>query len=221
VGSVAVRVDDAASAVFAAVAAAGRVTYKRFVAMFGDYFPHIKITEKYLHTVYGRVQAAQRRDRANAQEVVKLRAATASDLRRMARGYGRKSVDARNRGNEKQAYMWGCKAQGVEEEIAHRQAIGEWPAERRRRIARPLPPLLAYAEPEPTPPNDDGGLSGGVCSSQQAIVVVQPVQEVFRPHWEYLRRLAGCGMYDAIERHCRLYKVDYSQVLVTLQAGAV
>jgi hypothetical protein len=219
--SVAVRVDDAAGAVFAVVAAGGRVTYKRFAATFGEYFPHIKITDKYLHVVYARVQATQRRERAQAKEAMKLHAATASELRRMARAYAWKHTDARKRGNGKQAYMWGAKAQLVEKEIARRQAVGEWPAERRRRIARPLPPLVAYVKPEPTPPNNDEGPSGVVCSSQQAVVVVQPVEEPPQPHWDYLRRLAAWGMHDGIERHCKLHQADHHEVWARLQGAHV
>ena len=55
----------------------------------------------------------------------KIRAATAGELRHLARSYAWRHTDARKCGHAKQAYPWGCAAQVVEDEITRRQQAGD------------------------------------------------------------------------------------------------
>jgi DNA-binding Lrp family transcriptional regulator len=226
--AVAVRLADAARAAVESVAAAGRVSYKRFAATFSEYFPHIRLGDDRLQQIYSKTLEDRRRERTMDKEQVHLRAAMPSELRRWARSYAWKHTDAHKRGHAKQAYMWGAKAKLVEDEIARRQDAGDWPPERPRRRSRDIPhvavfapaPLLAYAEPEPADAADAIAPSGACVPPQQPVVSVQPVIEAPAVKWEYVDRLFVLGELAAIERHCAMYKANYQQVVAQLGGRA-
>ncbi len=132
-----------------------------------------------------------------------------SELRRMARSYAWNHTDARNHGNAKQAYLWGCKAQLVEDEIARRQQAGEWPSERKRhRRERPhrailaSTSLLAWCEPAPAPPADAGAPLGTCVPPRPPSMVGQPAMTRLAVNWAYVQRLYRLGEIQAIANHC-------------------
>ncbi len=56
-----------------------------------------------------------------------------------------------------------------------------------------------------------------MCFSQQAVVVVQPVEEPLGVKWDYLMRMFTVNDVSAIERHCTLYTAPYAQVCARLE----
>ncbi len=207
-----------------ALRAAGAKTRKQVRRMLDEYFPNHPWSMAAIDRHFDTQRARDSRQRAIARDQDKVRAVMPSELRRMARSYAWKHTDARNHGHAKQAYLWGCKAQLVEDEIDRRQQAGEWPSERQRHrralphraVGAPLP-LLAWCEPESAPPADAGAPSSACVPLQQPALVGQPAMEGLAVNWAYVERLYRRGELQAIANHC-YSRADVHAVLAHLRA---
>jgi DNA-binding Lrp family transcriptional regulator len=169
------------------VRAAGAKTRKQVHSMLRVYFTGHTWSEVAIDRHYDAQRESDRRQRTIARETAKIQAATPSELRRWARSYAWQHQEAHKRGNERQAYVFGCKEQMVNDEIERRRQAGLWTHERRRAPPADTPVWTGGASP-PAP----------ACSSPLPVAEEFPTVRIIQP-WRYAaeaRKRAVKGVCD-------------------------
>jgi hypothetical protein len=164
------------------VRAAGAKTRKQVHRMLATYFTGHSWNAAAIDRHFDAQRDAERLQRTIVRETAKIRAATPQELRRWARSYAWQHQAAHKRGNERQAYMWGCREFLVNEEIERRRKAGVWTRERRRAPLADPPEVVIVQNLHNQPPS----LSppGGVCSSQLPAAEESPTVRIVQP-WRY------------------------------------
>jgi|GEM_PF-4148108 len=134
------RMLDAMLAAIAAVATEQRVSKKRVQAVFAEYFPQAKWSNR----TYARALIQRQREQQLERERAWTETATLAELRRRARSHAWNHTKAREAGNEARAYIFGTLGQIVEDAIEQRRGASA-PARREQ-------PVIEAPQ---------GGLSGG------------------------------------------------------------